>query len=82
MLAGHDPASVRFRLVVDMTWAVLVEVYGQYGMKFEEATKELESRLTDPATPEGRKARAPDDAASMAMLQAMMAGSDFGGPRG
>lgn len=82
MLAGHDPASVRFRLVMEMTWAVLIEIYGQYGMKFEEATDELNSRLTDPSTPEGRKARTPDDAASMALLQAMMAGSDFGGPKG
>jgi hypothetical protein len=65
-----------------MTWALLIEIYGEYGMKFEEATKELQSRLTDPSTPEGAKARAPDDAASMTMLMAMMGGSDFGGPTG
>lgn len=82
MLAGHDPASVSFRLVIDLTWAVLMEVYRDYGMKFEEAYNELTARLTDPSTPEGKKARAPDDRASMAVLMAMMGGSDFGGPTG
>lgn len=87
MLAGHDPASVRFPLVVGLTWAVLIEIYREYGMKFDEAIKELNSQLADRTTPKGRqaKAKAPtpvEEAASMAMLQSMMGGSDFGGPRG
>lgn len=82
MLAGHDPASVRFRLVIDLTQAVIVEIYQDYGMKFDEAINELQVRLTDPSTPKGRKVRAPDNESSMAMLQAMMKGSDFGGPKG
>jgi hypothetical protein len=65
-----------------LVYALVMDIYGEYGMKFEEATTELNSRLTDPATPEGQKARAPDDAASMAMLQAMMRDSNFGGPKG
>ena len=70
--------------MLDMTWAVLVEVYRDYGMKFDEAITELQSRLADPSTPEGRKAKenAPDDQASMAMLMGLMSGSDFGGPTG
>jgi hypothetical protein len=73
---------VSFRLVIDVTWAILMEVYQDYGMKFDDAMEELNKRLTDPTTPEGAKVRAPDDAASMAVLQAMMGGTDFGGPRG
>ena len=79
MLAGHDPASVRFPLVINLTWAVLIEVYREYGMKFDEAIKELNSQLADPETPKGRqaKAKAPtpaEEAASMAMLQSMIGG--------
>lgn len=65
-----------------MSWVLVLEVYREYGMKFEEAMDELRTRLTDPSTPEGKKAREPDNDTSLAMLQAMMGGSDFGGPRG
>lgn len=68
--------------MIDMAWALLVEIYRDYGMKFQEAMGELRTRLTDPETPEGKKARAPDDAASMTMLQGMMKDSSFGGPKG
>jgi hypothetical protein len=73
---------VQFRLVVDMTWAIVMEVYREYGMKFEEATQELNGHLADPETPQAKKVREPDNDASLAMLQSMMGGSDFGGPRG
>lgn len=68
--------------MLDVTWALIIEIYKEYGMKFDEAISELQKRLTDPGTPEGKQARAPDNDASLAMLQSMMAGSDFGGPRG
>lgn len=65
-----------------MTWAVLMEVYREYGMKFDEATTELQKAVADPSTPEGKKAAEPDNDQSLTMLQAMIGGSDFGGPRG
>lgn len=68
--------------MIDMAWALLVEIYRDYGMKFQEAMDELNIRVTDPETPAGKKARAPDDAASMSMLQAMIKDSSFGGPKG
>ena len=73
-----------FRLVIDVAWAVLIEVYREYGMKFDEATTELTKAVADPSTPEGRKARAPEpnNDQSLAALQAMIGGSTFGGPRG
>lgn len=49
-------------------------------MKFQEATEELHKRLSDPLSPQA--VRAPDNESSLAMLQAMMGGSDFEGPRG
>jgi len=76
---------VEFRRVVDLTWVLVLEVYREYGMKFEEAFTELESKLYDPSDPEASKPRPkppPDNDASLAMLQAMMGGSDFGGPSG
>jgi hypothetical protein len=75
---------VQFRLVIDVAWAVLLEVYREYGMKFDEATIELNKAVADPSTPEGQKAHAPEpnNDQSLAVLQAMMGGSDFGGPRG
>jgi len=73
---------VQFRLVVDMTWAIVMEVYREYGMKFEEAIQELSGRLADPMSPQAQRLREPDNDASLAMLQSMMGGSDFGGPRG
>jgi len=81
VLAGHDPASVRFRLVVDMTWALLVEIYRDYEMKFEAAVSEI-TKAISPESPQAEKAVAVDEAASMTLLQAMMAGSDFKGPKG
>jgi hypothetical protein len=68
--------------VLDMTQAVLVEVYREYGMKFEEATKEIQKAISEPESPQRKKVTAQDEAASMAMLQSMMGGSDFKGPKG
>ncbi len=86
MLAGHDPSTIQFRHVVDVARALVTEIYGEYGLKFEEASDELDKRLYGPNVPDQpqapRSSRAPDDASSMAMLQAMMKDSDFGGPRG
>lgn len=67
-----------------MTWAIVLEIYREYGMKFEEAIDELNSRLADPGAP--RKPKPPprpqENDQSMAVLQAMMGGTDFRGPRG
>ena len=72
--------------MLDATWALVIEIYGEYGMKFDEANNELAKRLYEgDNTPQAQRARAPrppDDAASMAMLQAAMKDSDFRGPRG
>lgn len=54
-------------------------------MKFDEATAELNGKLLDPDDPATPKKRVPtpsQEKASMAMLQAMMGGSNFQGPRG
>jgi hypothetical protein len=67
-----------------------MEIYREYGMKFEEATEELNKRLYEEATSpqQGQQAqraprkRTPDNDQSMAMLQAAMRGSSFGGPKG
>lgn len=72
---------MRFKVVLDVARVLIIEVYREYGMKFQEAIEELESKLVDPTDPR-TKPRAPDNEASMAMLQAMMGGSDFGGPKG
>lgn len=61
--------------------ALLVEVYRELGMKFTETIEELEKRLGDPAAPARRKPE-PDNQASLAVLQAMMGGSDFSGAKG
>lgn len=65
-----------------MTNAILVEIYREYGMKFEEATTEIKKAIAEPASPQEKKITAQQEAASMAMLQSMMSGSDFGGPKG
>jgi len=72
---------VRFKVVLDVARVLIIEIYREYGMKFQEAIEELESKLVDPTDPQP-KPRAPDNEASMAVLQAMMGGSDFGGPKG
>ena len=81
-MAGFDPAKVQFRLVVNMTWALLVEIYREYDMKFETAVDEITKAISEPDAPQAKKATANEEAASMAMLQAMMVGSDFKGPKG
>ena len=65
-----------------MSWTLVTEIYQEYGMKFQEASEELNSRLYGKEAPQTQKAAAPNDAASMAMLQAMMKESNFGGPKG
>lgn len=69
--------------------ALLMEIYKDYGMKFEEATQELDKRLYEDDVPKqgqqprrAARKRAPDNDQSMAMLQAAMRGSSFGGPKG
>lgn len=81
-MAGFDPAEVEFRIVVDLTWALLMEVYREYGMKFEDAYSELQKQLGDQPPAAVQQKRTQDDASSMAMLQALMKDSDFAGPRG
>lgn len=62
---------------------LVVEVYRELGMKFDEALADLEGRLADPTEPAKRRSPPPpDDGASMAALQAMMGGTTFKGPRG
>lgn len=69
--------------MLDVATALVVEVYQELGMKFDEAIADLEGRLADPDSPLPKRAPPPpDDRASMSMLQAMMGGSDFRGPRG
>ena len=68
-----------------MSHVLVLEIYRDYGMKIEDAVNELQTRLTGDYVdqPQGAarpKRGAPDEAASMAMLQAMMGGSDFRGP--
>lgn len=50
-------------------------------MKFTETIEELDKRLGDPAAP-ARRQPEPDNQASLAVLQAMMGGSDFSGAKG
>jgi len=71
--------------VLDLVTALVIEVYQELGMKFDEATAELAGKLLDPTDPETPKKRVPtpsQEKASMAMLQSMMGGSNFKGPRG
>lgn len=82
MLAGHDPSTIEYRRVIDVAWALVTEIYGEYGMKFQEANEELHKKLYPQEAPQRKRATKPDDAASMAALQAMMKNSDFGGPKG
>lgn len=72
-----------------MSHALVLEIYRDYGMKIEDANDELSKRLfeiadvpTHPGQQPRPKRRTPDDAASMATLQAWMRDSDFRGPRG
>jgi hypothetical protein len=84
VLAGHDPSTIQFRHVLSLTTALVIEVYQELGMKFDEAFADLEGKLVDSANGEVPKKRAPpppDDRASMAMLQSAMSGSSFKGPR-
>lgn len=60
---------------------MVIESYKEAGMKFEEAFEDLTTRINDPENA-GRPKKAappPDDGASLAMLSALMAGSDFKG---
>ena len=65
-----------------MVNVLVLEIYRDYGMKMEQAVDELQARLTGPIEAAAAPQRVPDDGASMAMLQAMMGGSDFRGPKG
>lgn len=72
--------------MLDLTYAIVVGVYQEYGMKFDEANADLAGRLYEAAPTESaqkpRRAPPPDDRSSMAMLQSAIAGSTFKGPRG
>lgn len=87
LLAGHDPSTIEFRWVIDMARVLVLETYRELGLKFQEAVDELDDRIVgvDGSAAPKRERPAPrpaDNDASLAMLQAMMGGSDFGGPRG
>jgi hypothetical protein len=56
-----------------------VEVYRELGMKFDEALDELSKAISDPVERQQKKPRPEDEAAGLAMLQAMVGGSDFKG---
>jgi hypothetical protein len=63
----------------------LVEVYRELGIKFEEAVSDLDGLLAGESRQEQKRAQAPspqDEAASMALLSAMMKDTSFQGPRG
>lgn len=57
-----------------------MEVYQEMGVQFQEAIESIDKKIGDPDKP--KAARTPDDQASMAMLQSMMGGSSFKGPKG
>jgi len=67
--------------VVDVARVLILEIYRDYGLKFQEAMDELDSKISDPTAPKP-KPRAPDNDSSLALLQSLMQGSDFGGPKG
>lgn len=69
--------------MLSLTTALVIEIYQELGMKFDEAFADLEDKLVpEGEAPKKRPAPPPDDRASMAMLQSAMAGSNFRGPRG
>lgn len=67
-----------FRDVLAIAYVMVIEVYQEIGVKFEDAIEELESKIVDPVE---RKPKVIDNEASMAQLMAMMGGSDFKGKR-
>ena len=69
-----------FHRVLDLTTAIVVEIYREFGMKFTEIMEELDKRLAEPD--KRRTPPQPDNQASLAMLQAMMGDSDFKGVKG
>lgn len=71
-----------FRQVLDITTALVVEVYRELGMKFEEALDDLNERVSDPETRTKRQPKPADEAAGFALLQAQMQQTDFKGVRG
>lgn len=71
--------------MLDMTNALIMEIYREYDLKFDVAATELKQVLAGPDSPERKQDKLPterQEAANMAALQAMMKGSDFGGPKG
>ncbi len=80
LLAGQNPHTLEFRDLVDIAKVLILEVYREMGVLFQEATESLDKSIGDPDTP--KRASQPDDQASMAMLMGMMGGSDFRGPKG
>lgn len=69
--------------MLSVTTALVIEVYQELGMKFDDAFADLEGKLVpEGEVPKKRAVPPPDDRASMAMLQSAMAGSNFRGPRG
>ena len=72
---------------MEMARVLVLETYRESGMKFQEAIDELNGRLAEAGgtSAQKRKKATPkpaDNDASMAMLQSIMGGSDFGGPKG
>lgn len=68
--------------MLDVAWALVTEIYGQYEMKFEDAQTELRKQTLGAEEAKRPQQVAADNAASMAMLQSMMGDSTFKGPRG
>jgi hypothetical protein len=77
---------MQFRRVLDLTVTLLVEVYREVGMKFSDIMIELNRYMqkgTAERGPAGATSPPPptpqQDAESFALLQAMMAGTDWKG---
>lgn len=71
---------MQFRRVLDLTVVLLVEVYRERGSKFAEIMEELNSRMRNERVEKGPPVPTPQQSvANMAVLEAMMAGSDWRG---
>jgi hypothetical protein len=60
---------------------LVIEVYRELGMKFDEAIDELNTVLAGDAQ-KPKKPKPQDEAAGLAMLQAVVGASDFRGAKG
>lgn len=69
-----------------MAHVLVLEIYRDYGMKIEDAVRELDGRLAGPVEsgqPQPRRQQEePANDQALMMLQARMKESNFKGPRG